>query len=64
MSKEIKNNFDALHYAHDEGHIGKHGSDCLRQMKRNKEVEYEGLSPLITYENVYKSKRKVEYKIK
>lgn len=64
LAKEIKNNFDALHYAHDEGHIGKHASDCLKKMKKNNEVEYEGLSPLITYENVYKTKRKVEYKIK
>jgi three-Cys-motif partner protein len=64
LNKEIKNNFEALSYAHDEGHIGKHASDCLKEMKKNKEVAYEGLSPLITYENVFKTKRKVEYKIK
>lgn len=64
LSKEIKNNFDALEFAYDEGHIGKHASDCLKKMKKNKEVDYEGLSPLITYDNVVKIKRRVEYKTK
>lgn len=61
---EIKNNYEALFYAHDEGHIGKHASNCLKEMKRNKEIDYEGISPLITYENVFKTKRKIEYKIR
>jgi three-Cys-motif partner protein len=64
LSQEIKNNFEALHFAHDEGHIGKHASDCLREMKRKGEIYYEGVSPLITYENVFKMKKKVDYKIK
>ncbi len=64
LSKEIQNNFDALEFTHDEGHIGKHAYDCLKQMKKNKEADYEGLSPLITYDNVFKNKRKVEYKTK
>jgi three-Cys-motif partner protein len=64
LSQEIKNNFDALHFVHDEGHIGKHASDCLRDMKKNNKIYYEGISPLITYKNVYKIKEKVDYKIK
>jgi hypothetical protein len=64
LSQEIKNNFDALHFVHDEGHIGKHASDCLREMKKKGDIYYEGISPLITYENVYKTKKKVDYKIK
>jgi three-Cys-motif partner protein len=64
LSKEIKNNFDALHFVHDEGHIGKHASDCLRIMKKKGEVDYEGLSPLITYDNVYKYRKKVDYKLR
>lgn len=64
LSQKIKNNFDALHFVHDEGHIGKHASDCLREMKKKGDIYYEGISPLVTYDNVYKSKKKIEYKIK
>lgn len=63
LTKEIKNNFDALNFVHAEGHVGRHASECLKEMKKNKEIDYEGLSPLVTYENVYKVKRKMEYKI-
>jgi three-Cys-motif partner protein len=64
LSQEIKNNFDALRFVHDEGHIGKHASDCLREMKKKNEIYYEGMSPLITYENIYKINKRVDYKIK
>jgi three-Cys-motif partner protein len=64
LSQEIKNNYDALRFVHNEGHIGKHASDCLREMKKKGDIYYEGISPLITYENVYKAKKKVNYKIK
>jgi len=62
-SQQIKNNFDALDFVHSEGHIGKHASDCLRQMKKNGEIDYDGISPLITYENVYKLEKKINYKV-
>lgn len=63
LSKEIKNNFDALHFVHDEGHIGNHAAECLRKMKKEGEITYDGTSPLVTYDNVYKNKKTVEYKI-
>ena len=62
LKGEIKNNREALDFVYDEGHISKHASDCLRQMKENGEIYYEGRSPLVTYENVYKSKRILNYK--
>lgn len=62
ISKEVLNNKDALNFAHSEGHIGKHAADCLREMKKNKEIDYDSASPLVTYENVFKKKRIIEYK--
>ncbi|HEX5155341.1 MAG TPA: three-Cys-motif partner protein TcmP [Parafilimonas sp.] len=62
LLKEILNNKDALNFAHSEGHVGKHAADCLKEMKKNGEVNYDGISPLITYENVFKIKRLIEYK--
>lgn len=62
LSGEITNNFDLFDYVQNEGHIGTQAAEVLREMKQNKEVSYEG-TPLLTYENVYKTKRKVEYKV-
>ena len=36
----------------------------LKGNEKKEKVDYEGTSPLITYENVYKIKRRVDYKIK
>ena len=63
LSYGISNNLEALNYAYDEGHMGKHAADCLRSMKKAKEVDYDCSSPLITYENVYRKNRILEYKV-
>jgi len=63
LSGEIKNNYDALPFAHNEGHIGNHADKILREMKKKGEINYDGTSPLVTYENVFKNHKKVEYKI-
>jgi len=63
LAKEITNNFQLYNYALEEGHLGTHAADTVRKMKRDSEISYEGTSPLVTYEQVYKMKRKVEYNI-
>lgn len=60
---EIKNNIEALNYVHEQGHIGKHASACLKEMKKEGKINYEGSSPLITYDNIYKERRIINYKI-
>lgn len=63
LSREITNNFQLLNYAFDEGHLGKHAADVAKEMK-NKEIMYEGNSPLVTYKKVYsKEKERLEYRI-
>jgi three-Cys-motif partner protein len=61
LQKEITNNFELLEFTYNEGHIGTHAAECLKEMKRKKEVFYEGVSPLVTYENVYKLKKCIDY---
>lgn len=61
LAKEIVNNFQLYDYALQEGHLGSHAADELREMKKKGEISYEGTSPLVTYEQVYKMKRKVDY---
>nr|BFF38525.1 hypothetical protein BACY1_03300 [Tenacibaculum mesophilum] len=63
LSSEIRNNFELLEYSFDQGHIGKHASDCLKVLKRTKRVSYDSKSPCVTYEKVYKEKTKLEYKV-
>lgn len=63
LSKEITNNFDLLNYVYDEGHIGNHASECLKELKKNSIITFEGISPLVTYDNVFKNKKKIQYKI-
>lgn len=62
LSREIKNNYDTLQFTYDEGHIGGHADKILREMKKKGEIDYDGTSPLVTYDNVFKNNRKVEYK--
>ena len=63
LAKEIVNNFQLFNYALEEGHLGKHASEVLREMKKNGEISFEGTSPLVTYEQVCKVKREVKYSI-
>ena len=63
LKGKIKNNFEAFDYALDEAHIGSHAADELKKMKTEKLIDYDGLSPFVTYENVYKTKRLLNYKI-
>lgn len=60
---EITNNFQLYNYALEEGHLGKHAAEVLQEMKKKGEVSFEGRYPLVTYEQVYKAKRKLEYNI-
>jgi len=63
LTKKIINNFDLYNFTLTEGHIAKHADACLREMKKNKEINYDSTSPLVTYQNVYKDKREITYKI-
>lgn len=63
ISGDIKSNFDALDFVHEEGHIGKHASDVIREMK-GKEIIYDSSSPCVTYEKVHsRDKQLVIYKL-
>jgi hypothetical protein len=62
LNREIKNNFELLDFVYNQGHIGSHAAECLKAMKKDMLVNYEGTSPLVTYDNVYKVKKKLNYK--
>jgi three-Cys-motif partner protein len=62
LKGEIVNNFELLDYAYEEGHIGSHAAECLREMKKNKEIDFDAPSPFVTYEKVYKDHTLLQYK--
>jgi three-Cys-motif partner protein len=62
LNKDITNNFQAYGYSLDNGHIGNHAAIAIRRMKKNGSIHYNSTSPLVTYDNVYKKKKLLEYK--
>ena len=63
LSGEIRDNFELLKYVYNEGDIGRHAAECLKDLKRSGKVHYNGLSPLVTYDNVYIKNKKQIYNI-
>lgn len=63
LSGELKNNHDVFNYVLNCGHIGSHAQVVLKELKAENLIDYEGASPLITYDNVFKSKRLVTFKV-
>jgi three-Cys-motif partner protein len=61
LQGEIADNLALFSFVMGEGHIGKHAAECLRLMKRDGEISYDGSSPLLTYDN-YKVKKKLDYR--
>ncbi|MHA7863005.1 hypothetical protein [Flagellimonas marinaquae] len=59
----MTNNHEAFEFTLNEGHIGTHASNVLRKLKRSRLINYESSSPYINYDNVFKKKRLIQYKI-
>ncbi len=62
-SGKITTNCELLEYTYSQGHIAKHASDCLRELKKLGKITYDSKSPLVTYENVYKTHKILHYKV-
>jgi three-Cys-motif partner protein len=63
LDRSITDNFDAFNFALQEAHLGSHAAEVVKKMKREKIIDYEGSSPLITYENVYKKSNRLIFKV-
>ena len=63
LKGSITNNFEAFDFALDEAHLGSHAAEELRKMKREALIDYQGISPLVTYENVYQKGRRLTFKV-
>lgn len=63
LNGEISTNALALRYVYENGHIPSHAAEVMRELKRKGVITYEGRSPLITYDNVYKKPNIITYKL-
>lgn len=61
LSGEIENNLQLLEFTYEKGHIGKHAQDCVKELKKERKIDYKGRSPLVTYNNVFKDKKIIHY---
>ncbi len=63
LKSELKNNRDTFNFTLEQGHIGSHSAECLKELKNKQLLHFEGNLPLLTYDNVYKNKKIIDYKI-
>jgi hypothetical protein len=45
LNKEITNNFDLLEYVYEEGHIGAHAAECIKELRKKGKISYEDNLP-------------------
>lgn len=63
LNGNIPDNKAALIYTYSCGHIPKHAVDIVRKLKKNNKLDYVGTTPALNYENVFRNKNIVKYKI-
>lgn len=56
LNGDLKTNKELLTFVYENGHIGKHADECLREMKKQKLITYNSKSPCVTYNSVINGK--------
>lgn len=64
LNGKLSTNEEVYLFTLDQGHIPSHSADVLKQMKKEGLVIYDGTSPLVAYEQVFKYHRIITYKIR
>lgn len=64
LDGSLTNNSDVIIYTYANGHIPKHSEVIIKQLKKEGKLHYEGKSPLITYENVFRYDNIMHFNIK
>lgn len=63
LKRTTVSNKAILMYTYSNGHIPQHAVDLLKQMKKESKLHYEGKSPFLNYENVFRKNNIINYKI-
>lgn len=63
LQGNFTDNKAALIYTYSCGHIPKHAVDLVRKLKKEKKIDYVGTTPALNYENVFRKRNIVKYKL-
>lgn len=63
LNKMLLHNFDVYIHTLNEGHIPRHAYEKIVDMKKEMLIDYEAKSPLVNYNQIFKNKRIVEFKV-
>ena len=63
LNGEISTNAQAYIFTIGNGHIPPHANEIIKQMKKNKLIDYKSMTPAVNYDNVYKHKNIVTYQV-
>ena len=63
LSGKLKDNAEVLIHTYLSGHIPSHSSEVVRRLKKDQKISFDGKTPGINYDNVFKKQNIVKYKI-
>lgn len=64
LNGKLQDNKEVLTYTYECGHIPKHADVIVRKLKRDDKIDYNGKTPGVNYDNVFKKKNIIQYKLK
>ncbi len=63
LKMDSVSNKSILLYTYESGHIPKHAEDIIKELKKDGKLHFDGKSPCLTYENVFRNGKIIDYKI-
>ncbi len=63
LLEQLSDNLNVYIYTLNQGHIPKHASEKIVNMKKNKLISYDERTPLVNYNKAIKEKRKINFKV-
>ncbi len=64
LNGDLYDNKSALIFTYSRGHIPKHATDILKRLKKESKIHYEGRTPAMNYDNVFRNNNIVKYELK
>lgn len=61
LSESITTNEELLNFVYENGHIGKHAAEAVKELKQEGKLIFASRSPCVTYDNVFKNRKIIRY---
>lgn len=61
VKRSLSSNSDVLVYAYENGHIPGHATEVVKSLKKDGKISFEGKTPGVNYDNVFKKKKIINY---